>query len=97
MPVVGVLLAGCSGSSAGTTTCGKLSELSFDEQGDVIIKMIQEHGLDPYSNVVGPAVVESQVQQFCGMPGGALAHATATQNVSSPIEDGVDWDSLTAK
>jgi len=94
--LVGALMAGCQSASAGATTCSKFSELSFNDQGNLITKMIREHGLDPSSNAGGVITVEMQVAQFCGMPGGGSG-GKATKNSSSPIEDGVDWKGVTAK
>jgi|GEM_PF-4996131 len=76
-------------------SCSEFSDLSFDKQNDAVTKMIKEHGLDPSSSTLGVLAVHGQVQQYCGMPGGALVGAKATKNLDSAIENGVNWDSLT--
>jgi len=86
-------LSGCS--KEGDMTCQQYAALSQTKQEVAVATMIQEHGLDPYSNAVGWALVERDVQRYCGMTGlGITGKADpATKNLSSPIQNGVNWAS----
>ena len=97
MLALGVGLSGCS--KQGDLTCQQFAALSQTKQETAVASMIQEHGLDPYSNAVGWASVQRDVQRYCGMTGlGLLGKSDpATKNLSSPIQNAVNWASYSKK
>lgn len=85
-----VVVAGCSG--AGATSCSDYAGGSFDEKGETIRALLQEHRLEPddANNVLGAS---SAVDRYCGTFG--PIPGAATRNADNPIDQAIDWDSPT--
>lgn len=91
--VTASVLAGCA--SPGNTTCEEYAALSYDEQFDLERDLLRAHDLESYD--VGNGVgVRQSILSHCGLSGSNIVTGqveTATQNMSSPIDDAVNWDS----
>jgi len=84
-------LTACSSSK---TTCEDFGKQEPSDRMNTIMSMIEEHDLDPASSYWGTASVGSKVYTFCGLDAMDLVTNTsspATQNLSSPIENAIDW------
>jgi len=91
---LGVGLAACSSSSQ--MTCQEYSNLPASKQTATVIKMVRDHGLDPYSSVWGTARIGADLELYCGMVGGSAFGAEATKNLTSPIENAIDRNKVAA-
>lgn len=82
-------LSGC-GSSVTKMTCEEYGKLSIEKRDDVHEKLLKAHDLDPDNadNAIG---LSDNLSSFCGTYG----FSEATQNLSRPIDDAVNWDSDT--
>ena len=76
-------------SSKTEMTCREYGALSFNEQGIAVDHVIEEHGLDPTSSSAGAAMVNVEIDEYCGIP---LPGEPPSANLDGPIEDGVDWE-----
>lgn len=74
-------------------TCADYGAKDFSDQTNVIMRMIQDHGLDPTSNVIAAAQIGVDVNSFCGLSGLAGSGSKPTKNQAASIEKAVDWDS----
>lgn len=87
-------LGGCGlFSKASKTTCEEFGK-TYDEKGsDIIMRMIEEHGFDSTSSVMGTVAIASEVVGYCGyVPG-----VGSERNLDQPIENGVDWGTVGSK
>lgn len=89
---VAVSLTSCS--KPGATTCSKYVQLSVSDRSAVVVSMVKDHDLDPYSNAWGLASLEQDVDSFCGVS--AFGSTASVQNGSQGIEKGVQWGDYTA-
>ena len=89
--VVAMSLTACS--KPGATTCSEYAKLSVSDRSDVVVKMVKDHDLDPYSNALGLASLEQDVDRFCGVS--AFGSTTSAKNGSQGIEKGVQWGDYT--
>lgn len=88
------MLSGCGPfSKASKMTCEEYGQLNYDDRGDTIMKMIEEHGFDSTSSVMGSLAIGTDVEVYCG----AAAGSASTQNQNEPIQNGVDWDRVGKK
>lgn len=84
-------LTACSKSSS--TTCSEYAALSISDRSDLIISMVKDHDLDPYSNAYGLASLEQDVDSFCGT---SIVSTGKVKNGSQAIEKGVQWGEYTS-
>ncbi|MBT1176262.1 hypothetical protein [Bifidobacterium callimiconis] len=88
------MLSGCGPfSKASKMTCEEYGQLDYNDRSDAIMKMIEEHGFDSTSSVMGTLAIGTDVEVYCG----ATAGSTSTKNQDEPIQNGVDWDSVGKK
>lgn len=84
-------LSACS--KPGATTCSEYAKLSVSDRSDVVVRMVKDHDLDPYSNALGLVSLEQDVDSFCGVS--AFGSTSSAKNGSQSIEKGVDWGDYT--
>lgn len=77
-------------SKPGATTCAEYAKLGAGDRSAVVVSMVKDHDLDPYSNAWGLAILEQDVDTFCGVS--AFGSTTSVKNGSQGIEKGVQWD-----
>lgn len=89
---IAVSLTACS--KPGATTCTEYVKLSVSDRSAVVVSMVKDHDLDPYSNAWGLASLQQDVDSFCGVS--AFGSTTSAKNGSQGIEKGVQWGDYTS-
>lgn len=82
-------------SSPGATTCSEYAALDWDERISLEQDLLSSKDLEP-RDVGNTTGVRNAINNYCGTSGANVLQGgseEATRNVSSPIEDAIDWDS----
>ncbi len=94
MACVGLIVVGsaCSSSAAGMT-CTEFATNEWTDRTAIVMDLIEAQGLDPASNPMAVALVEQDINGYCGISGIPGDTVPPSQNAEMKIVDAVNWAS----
>lgn len=93
--VLGATVAGCGGATTGTT-CDDFAAQDDATRGETVLALLEPHGISS-RDLESYRVVVGEINEFCGLRGGSSPDSReATQNNTQPIDEAVEWGSLTS-
>lgn len=89
----GLIIVGSACSSSAGMTCTEFATKEWSDRSLIVMDLIEAQGLDPASNPMAVALVEQDINGYCGISGIPGDTAAPSQNAEMKIVDAVSWES----